>query len=115
MSEYLVAIHRDLTSKTPKPSAEQMQAAMKPYQEWVAGIGAKNQLVGTPKRWDIDGRTISKDKVANGPFEQNNFSIGGLFLIKADSYEEAVEIASGCPIIEYGAVVEVRMAIPPVA
>jgi hypothetical protein len=39
-------------------------------------------------------------------------SIGGLFLIKAKDYDEAVEIAKGCPIIKYGAIVEVRMAIP---
>ncbi len=33
-------------------------------------------------------------------------------LIKANDYDEAVTIAEKCPIIEYGAIVEVRMAIP---
>jgi hypothetical protein len=40
MNEYLVVVHRDITSKNPKPTAEQMQSAMKPYQEWIASIGA---------------------------------------------------------------------------
>lgn len=113
MNEFLLAIHRDLTSKKPVPSAEQMKEALKPYQEWIAGIGAQNKLVAPPKRWDTDGRFVKQDKkVHHGPYAEKKESIGGLFLIKAKDYDEAVEIAKGCPIIEYGAVVEVRMAIP---
>ena len=115
MSEFLLAIHRDITSTDAHPSAEEMKSAIKPFQEWIAGIGAQDKLIGSPKRWDIDGRVISKDNtVTNGPYAEVKESIGGLFLIKANDYDEAVEIAKGCPIIQYGAIVEVRMAIPPV-
>lgn len=113
MNEFLIAIHRDLTSKNPNPSPEQMKAALKPYQDWIAGIAGQNKLVGTPKRWDVDGRFVKKgSSVNNGPYSENNVSIGGLFLIKAADYDEAIEIAKGCPIIQFGATVEVRMAIP---
>tara|TARA_R110002051_G_scaffold314666_1_gene392000 strand:+ start:63714 stop:64070 length:357 start_codon:yes stop_codon:yes gene_type:complete len=116
MHEFLIMIHRDLTSKNPKPSPDQLKSAMKPYQEWIAGIGAEDQLVGTPKRWDLEGFVIQQGKkevkISNGPFGTGNNSIGGLFLIKADTYDEAVKIAEECPIIQYGAVVEVRMAMP---
>lgn len=113
MNEFLIAIHRDLTSKNPSPSPEQMKEALKPYQDWIAGIAANDRLVAPPKRWDIDGRVItSSDKVKEGPYAEKKESIGGLFLIKAKDYDEAVEIAKGCPIIQYGAIVEVRMAIP---
>ncbi len=37
-------------------------------------------------------------------------SIGGLVIIKANDYDEAVEIAQGCPILKLGGTVEVRMA-----
>jgi hypothetical protein len=113
MHEFLIAIHRDLTSKNPTPTPEQMKEAMKPYQEWIASIASGDHLVGTVKRWDIDGRTISgSGTVKEGPFAEKKSSIGGLFLIKAKDYDEAVKIARGCPIIQYGAIVEVRMAIP---
>ena len=113
MQEFLIAIHRDLTSKNPKPSPEQMKEALKPYQEWIAGIAAANQLVAPVKRWDVDGRVISaSDKVQQGPYAEKTQSIGGLFVIRANDYDEAVAIAQKCPIIQYGAVVEVRMAIP---
>lgn len=116
MQEFLLVIHRDLTSKNPVPSAEQMQLAMQPYKDWIGGIAAKERLVAPPKRWDVDGRVIThgktKDRVKDGPFAEEKLSIGGAFMIKAKDYDEAVEIAKGCPIIEYGAIVEVRMAVP---
>lgn len=113
MNEFLIAIHRDLTSKHPAPTPEQMQAAMKPYQEWIADIAAQDRLVAPPKRWDMDGRVVSTaKKVHEGPYAEGTISLGGLFLIKANDYDEAVEIAKRCPIIQYGAIVEVRKAIP---
>ncbi len=113
MSEFLLVIHRDLTSKYPTPTPEQMKEQTKPYMDWIAAIAAKDQLVAPPKRWDIDGRVVSTaKKILEGPYAEGIVSIGGLFLIKAKDYDEAVEIAKGCPIIRYGAIVEVRMAIP---
>ncbi|MCG2615933.1 YciI family protein [Terrimonas sp. NA20] len=116
MQEFLLVIHRDLTSKKPVPTPEQMQAAMQPYKDWIGSIAAKDRLVAPPKRWDADGRFITHGKVKNhisvGPFAEDKLSIGGLFLIRANDYDEAVELAKGCPIIQYGAIVEVRLAVP---
>lgn len=112
MNEFLIAIHRDLKSENATSSPQQMKDAIKPFQDWVGGIAAQDKLVAPPKRWDLDGRVVKKDDaVLNGPYAEIKESIGGLFLIRAKDYEEAVEIAKGCPIIQYGAVVEVRMAI----
>ncbi|MCE7040248.1 YciI family protein [Dyadobacter sp. CY312] len=113
MNEFLIAIHRDITSKDASPSPAQMQAAIKPFQDWIGSIAAQNKLVTPPKRWDLDGRVIKNNTVLNGPYAEIKESIGGLVLIRANDYDEAVEIAKGCPIIEWGAVVEVRMAIQP--
>ena len=113
MNEFLLAIHRDLTSKDASPSPEQMKEALKPYQDWIGSIAAQNKLASPPKRWDTDGRVVKQNSyVHHGPYAEKKESIGGLFLIKAKDYDEAVEIAKGCPILKYGATVEVRMAIP---
>jgi hypothetical protein len=114
MNEFLLVIHRDLKSKDASPSPEQMQAAIKPFQDWIGGIAAQNKLVGPPKRWDGDGRVIKQNTVINGPYAEIKESIGGLFLIRAEDYDDAVEIAKDCPILQWGATVEVRMAVPAV-
>jgi hypothetical protein len=113
MTDFLLVIHRDLTSKNPVPAPEQMKEAIRPYGEWIAGLAAGGKLAVPPKRWDLDGRVVTKSSIVHkGPYAERKESIGGLLLVKAKDYEEAVEIAKGCPIIQYGAIVEVRMAIP---
>lgn len=113
MNEFVLIIRRDMMSKDAMPSPEQMQAAIKPFQDWIGGIAAQNKLVSPPKRWDADGRVVKQDNiVTNGPYAEIKESVGGLFLIRAKDYDEAVEIAQGCPILKWGATVEVRMAVP---
>ncbi|MBA4053469.1 MAG: transcription initiation protein [Marivirga sp.] len=113
MNEFLIVIHRDVTSKDASPSPQQMQEAIKPFQDWIGGIAAQNKLVTPPKRWDLGGKVIRQNSiVTNGPYAEIKESIGGMVLIRANDYEEAVEIAKGCPVLKWGAVVEVRMAMP---
>jgi hypothetical protein len=113
MNEFLLVIHRDMKSKDATPSPEQMQAAIKPFQDWIGSIAAQDKLVAPPKRWDADGRVVGQnDTVTNGPYAEIKESIGGMFIFRANDYDEAVEIARGCPILQWGAKVEVRMAVP---
>jgi hypothetical protein len=115
MNEFLLVIHRDMTSRDASPSPEQMQAAIKPFQDWIGGIAAQNKLVSPPTRWDGGGRVVKQNNtVTNGPYAEIKESIGGVLLIRANDYDDAVEIAKGCPILKWGATVEVRMAIPTV-
>lgn len=113
MNDFLIAIHRDIKSKDAQPSPEQMQAIIKPFQDWVGSIAAQNKLVAPPKRWDSGGRVIKNNSVTEGPYAEIKESLGGLILIRAENYDDAVEIAKGCPVIEWGATIEVRMAVPP--
>jgi hypothetical protein len=46
--------------------------------------------------------------VTNGPYTDIKESIGGYTIIKADNYDEAVEMAKGCPVLLAGGNVEVR-------
>ena len=46
--------------------------------------------------------------VTDGPFAESKEAIAGFFIIQADCPEEAVEIAKGCPGLEFSQTVEVR-------
>ena len=112
MNEFLIAIHRDIKSKDAQPSPEQMQATIKQFQDWIGGIAAQNKLVAPPSRWDTGGRVIKHNSVTEGPYAEIKESLGGTILIRAEDYDDAVEIAKGCPILDWGATIEVRMAVP---
>lgn len=47
-------------------------------------------------------------EVVDGPFAEAKELVGGYHLVSAGSLEEAVEMARGCPLLEYGMTVEVR-------
>jgi len=81
-------------------SPEQMQAWMKATMDWIGGIAAQNKFVsGTGLVFD-GARVVHHDKtVTNGPFGEIKETIGGLIIVKAESFEEAVEFAKGAPVL----------------
>jgi hypothetical protein len=59
---------------------------------------------------DRDGRVVrGKDKVVtDGPYVEAKDIVLGFIVVTAASLDEAVQLASGCPIVEGGGSVEVR-------
>jgi hypothetical protein len=58
-----------------------------------------------------EGKIVSGAKgaaVTDGVFAESKESIAGYFLLAVDSTEEAVRLAQACPILAYGAQIEVR-------
>jgi len=71
-------------------------------EKWVTG----DQLA--PPRRARSVRVRKGERVVtDGPFAETKEAIGGFDLIEADSIEEAVEIAAGHPVAEFGTI-EVR-------
>lgn len=112
MNEFLLIFRRSFAGdETPSP--EQLQASIKPWQDWLGNIAAQDKLARPLQRWDAKGKVVTSNKtVINGPYAEIKESIGGLIIVKAQDYEEAVEIAKGCPVLQMGGNVEVRLAVP---
>lgn len=91
-------------------SPEQIQQWMKQTMDWIGSIAAQNKFVsGTGLPFE-DARVVRSNKVVtNGPFGDIKETIGGFIVVKADSVDEAVEFAKGCPVLQGdGNTVEVR-------
>ena len=103
----LILRHQD-GSKIASP--EQMQIWMKQTMDWIGGIAAQGKFVsGTGLPFDEARVVRSGNLVTNGPFGEIKETIGGLIRVKAESPEEAVEFAKGCPVLQgEGNSVEVR-------
>ena len=111
MDEYLLIMRHQDGNKIASP--EQMQIWMKQTMDWINGIAAKNKFKdGTGLPFE-DARVVktknAKPVVTNGPFGEIKETIGGFIRVTADSVEEAVEFARGCPVLQgEGNSVEVR-------
>jgi hypothetical protein len=91
-------------------SPEEMQQVVSQWKAWFDRLTAQGKAIaGNPL--ENQGKVVSGKSgrmVADGPFAESKEAIGGYFLLKVDTLEEAVTIAQGCPGLPYGAVVEVR-------
>ncbi len=90
-------------------SSEEMQQVGDKWMAWFKGLMASGQAVaGNPL--EREGKIVSgKNKaVSDGPFAEAKETIGGYFLLKVNSLDEAVSIAQQCPGLPYGIRVEVR-------
>lgn len=113
MKEFLLIFRRESTGSNPPMSPEQIQAMMKPWQDWIGSIAAQNKLVTAGNRLEPAGNVVRPNNVVtNGPYVEIKEAIGGYTIIKADTLDEATAISKGCPILTVGGNVEVRAIIP---
>ena len=108
MDEFML-IFRHMDGKSVA-SPEQIQQWMKQTMDWIGGIAAQNKFVGGNGLIFDDAKVVHhKGIVTNGPFGEIKETLGGYVIVKADSVNEAVEFAKGCPVLQGdGNTVEVR-------
>lgn len=87
---------------------EQKQAMTKRWIDWMASIAVKNRLEDRGNRLEMSGKVVKSNSTVNGPFVEIKESIGGYSLVKAESYEDAIEMAKSCRILPQGGHVEIR-------
>jgi hypothetical protein len=110
MNEFLLIFRRDFISKEAQPSPEELQQHLQQWQNWFGSLAAQDKLARPLQRWDGQGKLVGAKGITDGPFVEIKESIGGLIIVKANNYDEAVEIAQGCPVLNFGGNVEIRMA-----
>jgi len=109
MNDFLLIFRRDFKSPETQPTAEQLKDHLQQWKDWYETLAAEDRLSRPLQRWDADGRVLkSNNSVTNGPYAEIKETIGGLVIIKAESYEDALSVAQGSPILNVGGSVEVR-------
>jgi len=109
MKDFLLIFRSDF-SQAPQLSPEEMQANMQRWMDWIGGIAAQDKLIDRGNKLERKtGKVLRQGNVVtDGPFTEIKETIGGYTAIRAQSLEEAAELAKGCPILQFGGSVEVR-------
>jgi hypothetical protein len=91
-------------------SPEQMQKTMQKWLAWFKDLGAKGHLKDPGHPLEHTGKVVSgKQKaVSDGPYAEAKDVVGGYIVVEASDLNQAVELSTGCPILEVGGSVEVR-------
>lgn len=110
MPQYLVLLYAD-----PKPwmkfSPQEQQQGMLRYRAWGQKADQQKFKLGGHKLADEPGKVMrrakAKIRVSDGPFVETKELLGGYYLIKAASYDQAVERCKDHPHLDYGTI-EIR-------
>lgn len=95
----------DYSNTSPK----EMQALAEKWQAWVAGIEAQGKFGSHGARLAMEGKVLKPGGViTDGPFVELRERLGGFVVVKAESLDDAITLAHGCPAIDMGGSVEVR-------
>jgi hypothetical protein len=101
MKEFLL-LFRGADTEREAMSAEEKEAHMKRWTDWVGTIAAQGKFGGGhPLR--SDGGKVLKGRskqMSDGPFIEGKEIIGGYILVKVENEAEAIAIANDCPNLE---------------
>jgi hypothetical protein len=103
MPQYMLALYDD-PSCWKQLSPEEMQKAVEKYMAW-----GKKPFVIQGKRLAADlGRVLrstnGKPRATDGPYSETKEVMGGIYLIEAKDYDEAVERTLDHPHLEHGTI-----------
>ncbi len=111
MSQFMLLLH-EKPSEFADFTQKEMEGVIEEYRAWGQRLAAEGKLVATHKLTDEGGRRLEKSGsgilVTDGPFAEAKEVLGGYFIVRAASYDEAVELAKGGPHLRYNGRIEVR-------
>jgi len=104
MKQYILFLHENPEQFAGVSPAE-MEAIVAKYIAWRQQHAAR--IVDGHKLQDGTGRVIRGATITDGPYTESKEVLGGIFLITAAGYDDAVALARTCPHCHFGTV-EVR-------
>jgi hypothetical protein len=110
MPNYMLLLH-DSGTMPPEMSPAEIQAVIQRYVRWREKVQAGGRKVEGHKLADGHGRVMRSKAgaalVTDGPYAEAREVIGGLFILEASSYDDAVALCQDCPHLDFGTI-EIR-------
>ncbi|MBI1841221.1 MAG: hypothetical protein HYR88_10260 [Verrucomicrobia bacterium] len=106
--EYLLLIRGTHWNHGMSPA--ELQRVMTDFYAWVDGLTQRGVHRGAQPLME-EGKIVAGAKgasVTDGAFSESKEAIAGYFRLGVPTLDEAVRLAQGCPILAYGARIEVR-------
>ena len=97
MSNYFIAYHGGKKPESPDEGAKHMEK----WKAWVGGLGDAVVNPGTPLGMSkiVSSTGVSDDDGSN--------TMSGFSIVKADSFDSALDMAKACPYLEIGGTLKV--------
>jgi hypothetical protein len=105
MAQFLLLLHES-PAVLEGMSPEEMQRVIQRYRKWTEDLRASGRLVHSSKLTEEGGRRLRRRgeevEVTDGPYSEAKEVVGGFYVVEGADYAAAVELAGGCPHVDYG-------------
>lgn len=104
-NEFVFLFRQPASNQSP----EKQEEIQKKWNDWIGGIAAQGKLAGNGLHLTPVGSVLKPGGVVtDGPFVEIREILGGFIVVKADTMDDAITLAHGCPAIDEGGSVEIR-------
>jgi hypothetical protein len=94
-------------------SSADIENAERRFYDWFDRLANEGKIIKRGHRLAPEGKILSGTKaISDGPFAESKEAIAGYWIIEAAGLDEALEIAKGDPLLDYGHTVELRPILP---
>ena len=111
MPKYVLILRSDVTADYSKYTPADFEKIIGEYAAWGQKLASEGRLDLGHKLSDEGGRVMQpkdgKVSVKDGPYVETKEVVGGIYVIKADSYDHAAKLCQGHPNFSFGSV-EIR-------
>ena len=114
MSEFVLLFRSDEEAyRGAMGTPERAQKSLQTWLAWIRDLEAKGHLKDPGQPLERTGSMIrgSQKIVTDGPYAETKDLVLGFVILEARDQAHAVELASGCPMLDGGGSVEVRPVI----
>ena len=89
---------------------ERAQQSLQAWLAWIRDLEAKGHLKDPGQPLELTGKVVRgrKKVVTDGPYAETKDLVLGFIVIEARDLAHAVELSTGCPMVEGGGSVEIR-------
>ena len=105
MAKFMLILH-ETPGCYPSQSPEEMQRVLEKYNAWMEKFRSANRVVESNKLMEEGGKVVALEKgrvsVVDGPYSEAREVVGGYITIRAESYDEVVELTRDCPHVLMG-------------
>ena len=111
MSEFVYLFRSDEAGyREAMGTPERAQRSLQAWLAWIRELEAKGHLKNPGQPLDPTGKVVRGPKpvVTDGPYAEAKDLVLGFIVVEARDLAQAVELSTGCPIVNGGGSVEIR-------
>ena len=106
MSEFVYLYRGGRRAESPAEGEKQMQR----WVNWLQQLTESGHVKDRGQPLEPEGKVVrgKQNMITDGPYPESKDIVGGYTLVEAKDLAQAADLAGGCPIFEFGGLVEVR-------